>query len=267
MPPYILLSKQIGETPLEVVDKWKENNPSFQKIPMAYAGRLDPMASGKLLILIGEECKNQENYHNLDKEYQFDILFDTTSDSGDILGVVKSKSPKLINEINLVDGLKKFIGDIEMPYPIFSSKTVKGKPLHTWTMENRLNEIEIPTRKSTIYDLKLLNLKNLTRGEIVDEAVRKINLLPKVTDIRKALGNDFRRPDVLKSWADFKSSGNKDDRYTIATINCICSSGTYMRTLSEFIAKSMNTEGLAFNINRSQIGVFNSGKMRWDKTF
>ena len=31
---------------------------------MTYAGRLDPMAEGLMIILIDAECKNKENYTN-----------------------------------------------------------------------------------------------------------------------------------------------------------------------------------------------------------
>ena len=50
------------------------------------------MASGKLLILIGDECKNQKKYFGLDKEYEFEVLFGVESDTGDVLGLIsKSK--------------------------------------------------------------------------------------------------------------------------------------------------------------------------------
>ncbi len=267
MPPYVLLDKKIGQTPLEVAENWRANNPEMSGVALAYAGRLDPMASGKLLILIGEECKKQAEYHDLDKEYFVDILFDTASDSGDVLGIVKTDKPTSIDQSSLIKALEDFVGEIEMPYPIFSAKTVQGKPLHTWTMEGRLDEIEIPTRESTIYKLELTSLETKTRVEVYDEAIHKITLLPKVTDPRKALGNDFRRPEVLQSWQDFLTAGEVSVSYQVASIKCICSSGTYMRTLAEFIARSLNTTGLAFNIHREKIGTYNPTKSEWKKLF
>lgn len=267
MTPYVLLDKKIGQTPLEVAEQWRSTKLKMAGVSLAYAGRLDPMASGKLLILIGEECKKQAEYHNLDKEYQFDILFNAKSDSGDVLGIVETGLPTVIIENNVKEKLKKFVGEIEMPYPIFSAKTVQGKPLHTWAMEKRLDEIEIPTRKSTIYSLKLNETKNFTRDEVALMAVEKINLLPTVTDPRKSLGNDFRRPEVLASWKSFSKAGKSDDQYSIVSIKCICSSGTYMRTLAEFIAESLNTVGLAFNIHREKIGLYDQVNEDWSKIF
>ena len=53
---------------------------------MTYAGRLDPMASGLLIVLAGEETKNKEKYLNLDKEYLFEVLFGFKTVTYDFLG-------------------------------------------------------------------------------------------------------------------------------------------------------------------------------------
>lgn len=251
---YVLLEKAVGQTPLECLELWRKDKPEFKNTPLAYAGRLDPMASGLLLVLIGEECKNQTNYHHLDKEYEFETLFGTHSDSGDVLGIVSETDKKIVTESEIKNILPEFIGDMEVPYPIFSSKTVQGKPLHTWTMENRLHEITIPTRKSEIFELELLSHKSLSRKEITEISLAKIETIPPVTDLRKALGNDFRRPDIRIAWANFSKTGSPADQFSIAKIRCLCSSGTYMRTLAEMIAQKLNTKGLAFSINRTKIG-------------
>lgn len=254
IPRYVLLNKKVGQTPLECAEHWRQSQPELKDTPLAYAGRLDPMAEGVLLVLIGEECKKQADYHNLDKEYEFEILFGVHSDSGDVLGIVKETEKKVVTEEEIKTILKTLVGPIELPYPIFSAKTVQGKPLHTWTMENRLHEITIPTRKSEIFTLELLNHQTLSRLEIAKIALAKIETIPPVTDIRKALGNDFRRPDVRKAWGAFTEAGSLTDQFSIAKIRCLSSSGTYMRTLAEVIAKQVGSQGLAFSIKRTKVG-------------
>ncbi len=263
----VLLDKKVGETPLEVLEEWRKSRPDLKGVPLAYAGRLDPMASGKLLVLIGEECKKQTEYHNLDKEYVVEILFGLHSDSGDVLGLVEETSTPQLDGTMVNEVLKSFIGSIEFPYPVFSAKTVQGKPLHTWAVENRLHEITIPTRTSEIYQLSLDELRTLTRSEVVTQSLQNIESIPKVTDPRKALGNDFRRPEVRSAWAKINDNGSPTDNFYIAKITCICSSGTYMRTLSELIAKKLNTEGLAFSIHRTTIGTFDKDTSTWTQKF
>ena len=255
MQKYVVLEKAVGQTPLESAEIWRAAHTEFTGVPLAYAGRLDPMASGKLLILIGDECKVQEKYHNLDKEYEFSVLFGVSSDTADVLGRLSVSDTTLeisAETLNIIT--KKLVGNVTLPYPHFSSKTVKGKPLHVWTLEGRLSEIEIPTKQSTIYKLKLTKLKTKTRAEIYNEVSVKIESVTPVTDPSKALGNDFRRVDVRKDWKLFLETGNPADTFTIATFTCIASSGTYMRTLAEVIAKQAVTTALAYHIHRSTIG-------------
>ncbi|MBY0537986.1 hypothetical protein K2P47_01155 [Patescibacteria group bacterium] len=257
MQKYVVLEKAVGQTPLECAELWRAAHTEYTGVPLAYAGRLDPMASGKLLILISDECKVQEKYHNLDKQYEFSVLFGVSSDTADVLGrlTIALKIPT-ISKSQLVTSIKKLVGPVNLPYPHFSSKTVKGKPLHVWTLEGRLHEIKIPTKESTIYNLAIKKLETKTRQEIYDEVSTKIESIKPVTDASKALGNDFRRVDVRKDWKLFFATGKPTDTFTIATFSCTASSGTYMRTLAEVIAKECKTTGLAYHIHRTKIGQY-----------
>lgn len=254
MQKYVVLEKEIGQTPLQCTEEWRAQHPQFADVALAYAGRLDPMASGKLLILIGNECKVQEKYHGLDKEYKFSILFGVGSDTGDVLGLIKETGALKIDKSKIKKITHNLIGDIELPYPNFSSKTILGKPLHVWTLEGRLDEIEIPTKKSVIYKLKVIELKSRTRQQIYNEVSQKIETVTLVTEASKALGNDFRRVDVRTGWLKFSQTGKPTDIYQIASFSCTASSGTYMRTLAEVIASKAGTTGLAFHIHRTKIG-------------
>ena len=267
LQPYKILEKRVGETPLLCAEAWRANQPELKGVPLAYAGRLDPMASGKLLILIGEECKQQEQYHDLDKEYTFRVLFGVSSDSLDVLGLVRESGSRTIATSDLERTLATLTGDISLPYPIFSSRTVHGKPLHTWALEGRLSEIEIPTKHSTVYSLTLNNLSELSRTDVVREARLQFESIPPVTDVRKAIGNDFRRTDVRATWNTIEMSGRPTDEFIIATITCIASSGTYMRSLAEEIAKRLGTTGLAYSIHRQTIGHYDNVTSSWREKF
>ncbi|MBP6923990.1 MAG: hypothetical protein KBC62_01285 [Candidatus Pacebacteria bacterium] len=271
MEKYAVLEKEVGETPLSCAERFRATRPDLIGIPLSYAGRLDPMASGKLLILIGEECKHQTDYHGLDKEYEFSVLFGIYSDTQDVLGRLQTTSKENnaleVVEQNLTPIIDAMIGELTFPYPLFSAKTVQGKPLHMWTLEGRLNEIEIPIRTSEIYELELTKIETKPRQEIVASALRKINTIPPVTDPRKALGNDFRREDVRTDWQDIATNFSLPTEYTIAHFRCVASSGAYMRTLATLIAEKMNTVGLSWHIHRTTIGTYNRNTHLWERVF
>ncbi len=251
---YATVEKLVGETPLVTAERLRKALNLPTHVPLAYAGRLDPMASGKLLILIGDECKVQEKYHSFDKEYEVEILLGVSSDSGDVLGMLTTCTQNVCTEEEVKTVLASYVGHISLPYPHFSSKTVAGKPLHTWTLEKRLNEIEIPVKNSKIYKLTVSNLRTVSKEEIVHKARAKIESIPEVTDPNKALGADFRRADVRKSWDEFAESDGPT--YQILSFTCIASSGTYMRSLAEEIGKKLGTCGLAYSIHRTKIGKY-----------
>ncbi|HEY0964441.1 MAG TPA: hypothetical protein VGE31_01455, partial [Candidatus Paceibacterota bacterium] len=149
MEKYVVLEKAVGETPLDAAEAFRSTRPDLENVPLSYAGRLDPMASGKLLVLIGEECKHQSDYHGLDKEYEFSVLFGIASDTQDVLGrltpIAATESLRSVRNKDLLSGAavegatlnniaQSFIGTLTVPYPLFSAKTVNGKPLHMWTL-------------------------------------------------------------------------------------------------------------------------------------
>jgi tRNA U55 pseudouridine synthase TruB len=306
LPPYVVLDKAVGQTPLQSMEVWRQTQPSeYANLPLTYAGRLDPMASGKLLVLIGEECKRKEQYLALDKTYQFSVLLGIGSDTHDVLGrlhtdtflqtkdlssgALRATWPSLtvpddlsVLETQLRGICEQLTGAIELPYPHFSSKTVQGKPLHMWTLEGRLHEISIPTKTSTIYSLQLDNIETKTRAAVCAEARAKIDTIPEVTETSKTLGNNFRRVDVRQDWKQIKNWPTSDvgqldwygslalpELYKIAHFTCVASSGTYMRTLAKLIGQKLTTPipSLAWSIHRTQIGVFNSETQRWGKEF
>jgi tRNA U55 pseudouridine synthase TruB len=287
LPRYVLLDKAVGQTPLQCMETWRAAEGIDPSIPLTYAGRLDPMASGKLLVLIGEECKNKDRYLALDKTYEFSVLLGIGSDTHDVLGRLQTKLPlketpsseaalqaakpslttseddvtyetRTVIQCNK-DQLKQIaadlVGDIELPYPHFSSKTVQGKPLHMWTLEGRLDEIEIPTKASTIYSLELDTIETLSRADVCSQARAKIDTIPEVTEDRKILGNDFRRADIRKDWNDIKHDDSLPTEYSIAHFTCSASSGTYMRTLAKLIGERLDpvVSSLAWSIHRTEI--------------
>lgn len=255
-PPYLTIEKSVGETPLVALERLRSVHHIPSTVPLAYAGRLDPMASGKLLVLVGDECKKQEQYHAFDKEYQFEILLGIKSDTGDVLGILSAatKAPTYAEQ-TLTDTIKTFCGNISLPYPHFSSRTVKGKPLHTWTLEGRLDEIEIPVQHSHVYRLALTGIRTVPAQALYTYATEKIETIPQVTDERKALGADFRRTDVRASWQAWYKI-HENETYQIASCTCIASSGTYMRSLAEAIGSKLDTPALALSIHRTKIGKY-----------
>ena len=92
MKKILILHKKEGETPLEALNVFRFKNKKYKDVKMTYAGRLDTLVSGLLLVLTGDTVKEKEKYLKLNKEYEFKILFGFATDTYDVLGKVTKKS-------------------------------------------------------------------------------------------------------------------------------------------------------------------------------
>ena len=167
----IILNKKIGQTPLELLEEYKstlEENELYEitpkknkkKIKFSYAGRLDPMARGKMIILRGIECKTQHLYCNLDKEYEFQVLFNFKTDTYDIMGLLLN-STNLNNKILigwLESNLQSYVKKFKQEYPPYSSFSIKGEPL--WKLSKENIKPNIPKKEVEIYKLDYIRYSN-----------------------------------------------------------------------------------------------------------
>lgn len=252
---YVVLEKPTGVTPLELITSWKAANAIPNDFPVAFAGRLDPMASGKLLILLGEECKLQKKYTALDKEYEVEVLLGVGSDTGDALGIPVLANAPLVTREQVTAALGKEVGTHERAYPVFSSKTVNGKPLFMYALEGTLDTITIPKHFETLHAISLLDLGTLSVSEVKARVSAILAKAPTSDEPSKALGADFRIGTITPAWEKLYR-GAPDRMFTLLRIRLQVGSGTYMRTLADRIAQSLGTRGIALSIHRTRIGSY-----------
>ncbi|MDB5244573.1 MAG: ine55 [Parcubacteria group bacterium] len=213
------------------------------------------MASGKLLILLGEECKRQTAYTKLDKEYEIEILLGVGSDTGDVLGLVEA-APRLpvVRTTQLKKALKKEEGAQVHAYPVFSSKTVGGKPLFLHALEAGLDTITIPTHTEHLYQIRYRDFYELKANQLFDRVDLLLQKVPHSMASSKKLGRDFRIEEVKLCWGAVALAGVKS--FWVIRLRVVCGSGTYMRSLSERIGANLGTSALALSIHRTRIGKY-----------
>lgn len=247
----ILINKKIGQTPLDCIKNLKIKDPSLTHLPVTYAGRLDPLASGLLLLLVGDECLKKDEYLALSKEYEVDILFGFSTDTYDLMGKVLSSSKDSDGAIKAREVISDFIGTIEQSYPVYSSRPVNGKPLFVWAREDRLGEVEIPSHRVTVNDISILKDFKLNGEEILSQIKENISLV----------SGDFRQDEIIKIWEDVLSDCKKNV-FDILRLKISCGSGVYVRGIANSIGEKIGIPSLAFNIKRTKIGDFNLSNLR-----
>src|SRR5882724_588569 len=109
----VCIYKQKGETPLQALNRLRVEKPEYMEATLSYAGRLDPMAEGVMVVLVGDENKEREKYLGLDKVYVTEVLFGVSTDTADILGKIKKYKNKKIEKLQIKKLLQKSIGKFE----------------------------------------------------------------------------------------------------------------------------------------------------------
>ena len=250
MKKFLVLYKKEGETPLQALENWRQTNKRYKDTKMTYAGRLDPMAQGLLLVLLGEEIRKKELYLSLDKEYEFEVLFGIATDTYDILGKITHTdvTARDLKEEEVKKALKSFKGRRLQQYPPYSSRTVNGRPL--WELARRGETIEAPTRDVVINKIILKKIRTVSPGKLTDNIEKRI---------RKVKG-DFRQAEIIKSWKKGINS-MPARRFYIACLKMSCSSGTYARAVANDLGCFLGVPALAYSIKRTRIGKFDKIKI------
>jgi tRNA pseudouridine55 synthase len=167
--------KNGGETPLQALQRLKSAYLVLNSVPLSYAGRLDPLADGVLLVLSGKYNTERQKYLGLDKKYKVSVLLGVATDTGDVLGEIKEDVGKgeccglchsyIETEDKIKSVLSTFVGNVEFPYPAYSSKTIDGVPMHVLARKGTLLASHIPKNNFTIHAIDFIGTeKNIHRS-------------------------------------------------------------------------------------------------------
>ena len=145
---FLLIDKPYGMSSAHVVAKIRRRF----KCKVGHTGTLDPLATGMLVLSVGDATKFARFSITQDKSYHATMAFGYTTDSGDLDGniVQYGPTPNLtqtqIQQILTSD----FTGDILQTPPKFSALKYKGRPYYFYA--RRGISIPIEQRSTRIYN-------------------------------------------------------------------------------------------------------------------
>lgn len=151
----LLVDKPSGPTSAQVVRQVIRLSGLKQ---CGHLGTLDPMATGLLVILLGNALKLVPYYLKGTKRYLADIAFGRSTDTFDADGATVESAdipPDLAQRVSA--GLPGFLGTRVQVPPVFSAIKVRGERLHR--LARRGEEVEAPARTVTFDKLELLSVE------------------------------------------------------------------------------------------------------------
>ena len=218
---FIALDKPRGPTSHAIIQDLKKR---FRLPKIGHAGTLDPMATGLLLLCIGEATKFSRFLIEADKAYVAELVLGESTDTYDADGqITEKKSIKGITNDSVERALSEFRGTILQKPPMFSAKKIKGKRLYEFARQGK--EIEREELPVNIYKNKLLGREG-SRMSLEIECSKGTYIRSIAHELGKSLGcgahlgrlrrtkvgkfseRDMVSPDVLgdaESWDSFLS--------------------------------------------------------------
>ncbi len=165
----LILNKPAGYTSHDCIIKVRK---ILKMKKVGHTGTLDPDVTGVLPICLGKATRVAEYITDAGKEYigEVTIGWSTTTEdsSGDIVNQKKIDRP--IKRTEIISILNSLTGTIVQTPPIYSAVKVNGKRLYEYALKGQ--EVEIPSRKVTIYEIELLDDREIFEGDSITFSFR-----------------------------------------------------------------------------------------------
>lgn len=153
----ILIDKPPAMTSFGVVARVRRvlSQQAGRKVKVGHTGTLDPFATGLMIVLTGQLCKQAERFSRLDKSYQAEITLGQTSSTGDPEGELSQVSAVQPTRQQIDEVVGQFIGQIKQTPPAYSAIKIGGQRAYKLAREGKA--VEMPVRTVEIYSLKVIN--------------------------------------------------------------------------------------------------------------
>jgi tRNA pseudouridine55 synthase len=150
---FLAVDKPRGITSNQVVGKVKKAT-GVKKV--GHAGTLDPMATGVLVLAVGNVTRLIRYIQDQAKEYVATALFGVATDTLDADGAVLSREPMDFDERDIEAIVPRFVGTICQIPPMVSALKKDGTRLYELARQGQV--IEREARQVDVHDLEILSV-------------------------------------------------------------------------------------------------------------
>ncbi len=200
---------------------------------IGHAGTLDPMATGVLLLCLGDATRVSEALMAGVKWYLARVAFGAATTTDDALGeVTLSRSPEFTQR-ELIAGLEEQVGAIEQRPPAYAAVKREGVP--AYKMARTGQEVVLAPRTVYIHSICLLEFAS-GGGEAVHEVAERL-------PVDHFAGQDGPRAAPAMELA-------------YATLLVSCGKGTYIRSIARDLGASLGCGAHLCGLRRLGSGSF-----------
>ena len=153
MTGILLVDKEEGWTSSDVVAKLRG---ILHERRIGHTGTLDPLATGLLVVMVGQVAKASDYLMHHYKHYTAHLRLGITTDTQDITGKILSEAECAVMPEELQSVFPSFLGESEQIPPMYSAIKIGGQKLYD--IARRGGEVERKPRK---IDIPLLSLTGM----------------------------------------------------------------------------------------------------------
>ncbi len=156
----LVLDKPSGPTSHDLVYavRRRYGNPK-----VGHTGTLDPLASGLMILLVDNATKRAKEFEGLDKTYEVECVLGIETDTFDSEGQVTTMASvpllQAITQTQVEAAVITFVGTQQQQVPAFSAVKVGGKALYKMARQGTVDQVALPVKTITIYELDLLHFQ------------------------------------------------------------------------------------------------------------
>ena len=230
-----------------------------KNLKVGHAGTLDPLATGVLLVCIGNATKKAEELQSHDNEYSAGITFGATTPSYDLEKEIDRMYPYgHVTEEAVRKALPDFLGEQEQIAPLFSAKSVDG--VRAYEMARKLyrerhaaagmHGINPAAGTAAAMDTAAEGLIRASRINISDISLIEFRPEGKPPAAEAADASEDRRN------LRINVTDNSSLHLPEALVRLTCSKGTYIRAFARDLGEALGTGAHLSSLIRSRSGEF-----------
>ena len=253
--------------------KWRAIRHFGKKnLKVGHAGTLDPLATGVLLVCIGNACKRAQELQDHDKEYIARIRFGATTPSYDLEKEVDRRFPfEHITADAVRAALPAFLGEQEQVAPLFSAKSVDGVRAYELARKlyraGRFAELDsaaldtLQRNKIVISELELLDFHDAGRDSLPGDSVSCVpSGLVSGGPLPLPVSGGGHAPGRESLPTSASSRINVADTSALglpeAVIRIACSKGTYIRAFARDLGEALGSGAHLSGLIRFRSGAY-----------
>lgn len=149
----LLIDKPAGMTSHDVVASLRK---TLRQREVGHTGTLDPLATGLMVIVLGDATKLSDYLVAEDKGYRVRARFGVETDTLDISGrVLRTIAGPNVPRGDLEEAAKSLEGEFEWPVPVYSAMKVDGKKLCQSARAG--HDVDPPSKQMVFSNVQILD--------------------------------------------------------------------------------------------------------------